>query len=464
MSISPDSTNQRRRLPGSDAPAQAPSGRGLPRHLLGKLATTPTHPAITVGETLLLPLLAVVLGLAFAPQDPLLTQAAFPWPWLVPVVLALRYGPLAGLGGASVLLACWLGLNVGHWDVFPQLYFLGGLILVMLVGEFSSLWQARARRAETLQLYLDQRLEHLVRQHYLLRLSHDQLEQELIARPMSMRDALKELNQAGQDAHGAGPTPQQLLRVLSQFCQLECAAIHPVRDARPEAQPAAILGACDGLKADDPLVQQALRTGQLCHINQAVSAQQDTLYLVAAPLVDLAGDMYGLLVVRDMPFFALQQESLQTMQLLLCYYTDSLSMQRLAQPIVSQVADCPPRFAFELQRLAHMHRETQVPSVVVALEFRPQALKQDLPEQIMRLRRELDEVWPIEGPERQVLAVLMPLGTSGTAEGYVRRLEAWMQHRSQQSLAEAGIFTHVLPLDGEAPLRTVERLRALAHA
>ncbi|MBS0291304.1 MAG: PelD GGDEF domain-containing protein [Proteobacteria bacterium] len=464
MDTPSDSPGLRRKMAEADASPPTRQGMGLPRHLLGRLATAASHPVITVGETLLLPLLALALGLAWAPQDPLQTQAAFAWPWLAPVVLALRYGPMAGLGGASVLLACWLALNLGNWAAFPQLYFLGGLILVMLVGEFSSLWQARARRAETLQLYLDQRLEHLVRQHYLLRLSHDRLEQELISRPMSMRDALVALHHAGQEGSGDDLPPQALLRLLSQYCQLECAALHAVSERQVGAQPAASIGAYTGLQADDPLVRQALETGQPCHVSQAATARQDTRYLVAAPLTDLTGDIYGLLLVQNMPFFALQEETLQTLQLLLGYYTDGLARNALARPIVQRYTDCPPPFAFELQRLAHMHKSTQVPSIVVALEFQQRALARDLPAQIQRLRRELDEIWLMVASERQVLAVLMPLGNAATAEGYIRRLEDWMKHKSQQSLAQAGIFPHVVPLDSALPVRTVERLRAIADA
>ena len=157
------STTRRQIAHQADGPL-AGNGKALhlPVHLLGKLATTSTRPTVMAGETLALPLIALALGLLWAPEDPLQARGAFPWPWLAPVVLALRYGPMAGLGGACVLLAGWLALNLGHFDAFPQMYFLGGLILVLLVGEFSSLWHARTRRAETLQLYLDQRLEHLV--------------------------------------------------------------------------------------------------------------------------------------------------------------------------------------------------------------------------------------------------------------------------------------------------------------
>ena len=187
-----------RPLPGTTAPSGsgAPAFTGSP---LGKLTAVGDRPVIVLMETILVPLIAVVLGFALNPDDPLGIHAEFHWSWLAPIIVALRYGPLAGLGAAAVLLAGWFLLNLGHVEQFPQIFFLGGLITVMLVGEFSSLWRARTRRAEAVQFYLDQRLEHLIRQYYLLRLSHDRLEQELIGRPMSMRDALKTLHDLGSN-------------------------------------------------------------------------------------------------------------------------------------------------------------------------------------------------------------------------------------------------------------------------
>ncbi|MBS0405388.1 MAG: PelD GGDEF domain-containing protein [Proteobacteria bacterium] len=436
----------------------------LPPHLLGKLTTTAGHPVAMVAEIIALPLLAVALGYLWARQDPLQVTGEFPWAWLAPLLLALRYGPLAGLGGSAVLLAAWWALNPGRLGSFPQMYFLGGLILVFVAGEFSSFWRTRTRRAETVQMYLDQRLDHVVRQHYLLRLSHDRLGRELIGRPMSMHDALATLRDTGGDGASGEQGAQALLRLLAQYCQLDCAALHSVVEGQLVAEPAAVLGVYQGLHADDPLVRQALETRKLCHISQAVTAQQSSRYLVAAPLLDLADEVYGLLLVQDMSFFALHTENLQTLKLLLGYYTDGLSMNALAQPIVQRCPDCPTRFAFEIQRLAHLQASADVPSVVVALELQPAARAQDLAQQILRLRRELDETWLIDTPTRQVLALLMPMGDGTSAEGYIARLEDWLQQKSQQSLAEAGVFPHVLPLDGAQPTRTVERIHALAHA
>ncbi len=443
----------------NDAPPQRKPGfSGSP---LGKLGVGGDLPYLVALESLLVPGIAVALGMLVSPQDPLGTHADFHWAWLAPVIVALRYGPVAGLGAAAILLLAWVALNLSHMDQFPQVFFLGGLITVMLVGEFSSLWRARTRRAEAVQFYLDQRLEHLIRQYYLLRLSHDRLEQELIGRPMSMRDALKTLRGLG----AAGDDAQILLRLLAQYCQISSAALYPVHDDRIEKTAVATIGSPVGADTKDPLLAQALETRTLCHVVQATVRQEATRYLVAAPLLDIGGEVYALLLIDELPFFALQDENLQTINLLLGYYTDGLSTQALAAPLLGKVPACPPEFAFELQRLWRMHENTQVPSIVVALEFNQEAIRRDLPQQFLRLKRLMDESWAIEGEKRQILAVLMPLGESSTAEGFIARLEEWIHRKESTSLAQAGIYPHQLPLAASGgPLPMLQKLQQLAHA
>lgn len=451
----------RRQLPGNAGPLlpDQAMAKWRPATLLGKLVINDARPIVKLSEILLLPLMALVLGFAWNPDDPLWSHSSFPWSWLAPVLLALRYGPLAGLGGACVLLAGWLAFSGGDYRNFPQLFFLGGLILVMLVGEFSSLWLARTRRAEVLQQYLDQRLEHLVRQHYLLRLSHDRLALELIGRPISMRDALATLQAVGADVRG----PETLLKLLAQYCQLETAALFPVVQDQPGSAALAQLGDFGEVHPGDPLIQQAMETRRLCHISQAAEAEKVSRYLVAAPLLDLGGDVYGVLVVANMPFFSLQNENLQTINLLLGYFTDGLSMQTVAQPIVSALPQCPLSFAFETMRLTHVRQTTGLTSVVVTLEFVPRAVENMLPQQISQLKRELDELWLIEAPQRHVLAVLMPLGDESTARGYITRLETWAQQKSGHDLASAGVFPRILPLDTADPLSLLQGIERLAH-
>lgn len=431
------------------------------------LTSASANPIAVVAESIVLPLVACVIGFTVDPADPLGIHAGFPWVWFAPVLLALRYGVLSALGGAGIVLAAWFWLYGGGPEHFPKWTFLGGLILIMLVGEFSSVWLARTRRAETVQFYLEQRLENLTRQYYLLRLSHDRLEQDLISQPMSMRDALRVLHNVPENAHLDPAGSETLMRVLAQYCQLETASLHDIDEqGQAKADPVACIGLNTPLAAADPLVKQALETGLLTHIGQATPEQRrQTRYLIAAPLANLHNTLFGLMVVEKMPFFSLQDETLQTINLLLGYYSDGLSMHALAAGIRSRHPECPLNFAFELQRLWHLQQATNLSSVVVALEILPRAIEMDIPQQLQRLKRALDENWQMQGKGRRLLATLMPIGTRAAAEGYIARIEEWARQREGQTLPQLGIFPHVLVLGEDGPPeQVVERLEQLAHA
>ena len=60
--------------------------------------------------------------------------------------------------------------------------------------------------------------------------------------------------------------------------------------------------------------------------------------------------------------------------------------------------------------------------------------------------------------------LLRSVGDAATAEGYIARLESWMHQKNDQSLAEAGVFAHVVALDSNAPIETVRHIHGIAHA
>lgn len=425
-------------------------------------------PWAVAGETAILPLLAVAIGIWLNPLDPLWINASFPWVWFAPVILAMRYGPFPGLGGAAVLLLAWLSFNASGWVVgeFPKLNYLGGLILVMLAGEFSSVWLARARRAEGVQAYLDQRLEYLTHQYYLLRLSHDRLEQDLIGRPMAMRDALASLQslirEQGAAAASSLPGAQGLLRLLAQYCQLEIATIHAASDGEITAEPVATIGQGQNngqLDGDDPLLREAIEAGTLSHLAAALAAGRSPgSYAIAVPMITFDEQLIGVLAVERVPFFALGEEMLQTLNLLVSYYVDGLDERKLAAEIQSEFPACPDDFAAELQRLWRVRQGSLSSSIITVLEFLPRPELDYLALQIGRQRRALDVSWLIDSPQRKVLVTLMPLAGAAAAEGYIARIEEWVRQKSGCTLSEAGVFPHLLPIDETAPLPLLEQL------
>lgn len=430
-----------------------------------------SNPWAVIGETLMLPALAVGIGIWVNPLDPLWIGGSFPWVWLAPMLLALRYGPFPGLAAATLLFLGWLFFNDTAWigGEFPKLFFLGGLITVMLCGEFSSLWVARARRAETTQAYLDQRLEFVTHQYYLLRLSHDRLEQDMISRPMSMRDALTTLRGLTLAKDGPLPGADGLLRLFAQYCQLEVAALYLAQGEALVASPVASLGQPAPLDRADPLLVRALENDALWHVQSLQAGGPDTTpsrYLIVAPLTTLDGVRHGVLTVERLPFFALHQEMLQTLNLMLSYYTDGLAMRHLAARIQAIWPDCPVEFASELERLHRVARDSTIPSLIVALEFSHDAAGKainDMAFAIQRQKRLLDVNWLIESPARTVLVTLMPLAGDAAAEGYFARIDQLVRQQSAASMLDAGIFPHRKLVDAAPAAEQLTQLLAFCH-
>jgi hypothetical protein len=406
------------------------------------------------GETLALPMLAVALGLWLSPDDPFWVKSDFPWAWLAPVLVSLHYGTLAGVAASGVLVLAWLVLAVGGWllSPFPHLYFLGGFILVLLTGEFSGLWMRRVRRAETLSNYLNEQLKRLTEQYYLLRLSHDRLEQELLTRPLTLRDALERLGQNIQNKPLAD-SARTLLDLLAQYAQLERAALYPIRDGVLSLEPVAVLGEPFALDPLDPLVRYALDQGRLAHVRDMLD-RASSRYRVVAPVAAKGEAPTLLLVVERIPFIALDEETLLGLDLLLRYYADGLAMERLAAPLLAHYPDCPPTFALELIRLTHLASEYRVPSSLVVFHFAPEALAADLPRALSRLSRGPDLEWFVEPSAR--LLVILPLTGEAHVEGYTRHIEQWFAEHGRRQLGEAGVRLRRLSL-GEPPLTLLAR-------
>lgn len=453
------------RLPG-EKPVIRRKDETLWRRLLARFTPTGSGAGTAaLAETVAVPTLALLLAFWLNPLDPFFLRSQFAWVWLGPVLVALRYGPVPGLAGSALLFSAWfvfaeIGVALGE---LPKLYFLGWLITVMICGEFSSLWRGRVRRAESVQTYLEQRLEYLTHQHYLLRLSHDRLEQDLISRPVSMRDALvglRALAASPATTDDALPGAADLLRLVAQYCQIERAALIAVdtdgrmRDARP-----GWLGSPFELDEGDPLVRFALEHGRLAHVAlDGDAAHSGSRYLVVAPLTRLDGEACALLVVERMPFFALHDETLQMLNLLLGYYADGLSASALAAPLRARQPECPVDFAFEMARMWRVRTESGVSSALVMLSFPAGESGQDLALQIARIQRSLDVVWRVERADGARLLTLMPLAGSAAVEGYLARIDNWLTQHRGGGLDHCRVGSRISMLDREAPADLLGRL------
>lgn len=411
-------------------------------------------------ETAVITAIACALGWWAAPSDPMLLNSGFPWLWLAPVLIALRYGVMPGIFSAFGLVGNWaLFVELsGQTPDLPRAYFVGGVLLTLICGEFHAVWTNRVERRNEANAYLNERLNRLTRRYLLLRLSHDRIEQELLVKPGSLRDAMMRLREINPGTSASEPLPDidELLQLMAQYCQLESAAIYPPPQADGDqykiAPHLAVIGKPPVLRGDDPMLRKVMEQRSLVHIAE----QADATQLVVAPLLTSDDRILGILAVSHMPFFALNRENLQLLDLLLGYYADVVYSGGEAQALRQELPGCPWPFVEELVRVQRIQRRIGMASHVVVFRFGGDKAY-EIAGEVERMRRGLDVIWSVDQGDHPALAVLLPLSSGAASEGYILRIENWLKDRYGISSDQPGFSVLNLAL---ARIDAVARLRA----
>ncbi|MBV8647874.1 PelD GGDEF domain-containing protein [Paludibacterium sp.] len=403
----------------------------------------------------------VLIALRFAdPADPMLIGAGFGWVWLVPLVCALRYGLVQGVLSSLVLLGGYY-LQAPADARFPLPFFLGGMTLVLIGGQFGDTWGNKLRHMRTVTDYLNERLGVLTKSHFLLRLSHERLEHDLLSRPASLRDSLSQLRalsfqseglSQGQDDAPLKAHARRFLEVTAHACQLERAQLHAYRQGQLETEPVAAAGAPFALDRDDILLRFALEHGTLAHVqSKQLAPGIHTDYIAVAPICDAQGEMLGVLVVRHMPFMALTEENLQLMLVLCGYYADGVRHGAVSGLLLSVYPSCPHDFALDFARLVHLYGSAGVASSLVALTFAKDDAGRTLFDHVQMSRRSLDVQWVIPGADRDAILVLMPLSGESAVEGFLLRIEESMRAQFGIDFESGHVSVNTMPLPTESP-------------
>ena len=320
-------------------------------------------------ESALWPAMVVYLCWLSYPANPFYIDDGFPWPWVGPWLIALRYG--VGYGFASVV-----GLLVA-WSLFapapnfPRLYFLGGAIMTLIAGEFGSYWRMRMTRLQESLDFLNDKIERITRRLYLVKLSHDELEYEMVDRPGTLRESLIQLRvlmdhqtRSNPAQVSAMPGAQVMLDFIVQQCRVDSAAIYSVRmEPHLELTQVATAGAMDPVSPTDPIIVHALQTGHSVHLQDALMALSKRKQIIAVtPMISTQGQPFGFLAIGTMPFTSLNNENLQTIAVLLESYSDYLRLTLQANEILAEWPDAPRSLAGEFAWLNRLRLNFGQPS------------------------------------------------------------------------------------------------------
>lgn len=440
--------------PEHSAPAQPRRTTDVTRSVwqFGRLLAPSARWPVAIVETLLGTLLAITICYWLRPADPLLTGAGFPWMWLAVLVFALRYGSLVGLLSGMTLLASWFVLpGLAQEQVFPSMFFVGGFLLTIIAGHFSDIWSTRLKHMQGINSYISERLSVLTDNHFLLRVSHERLERELLAQPSTLRDAIRFL-QGQPTRHEAGealPNMATVLEFVALNCQLETASVYEVDNGALSRQAVASIGNGCRANPDDPMLRETLAHGMLVHLQELDS--QESEYLACVPMKGAHDEIRGVLLIQRMPFLAVSKDNLHLLMTLLNYYVGGLESSQLVSRVHHHVPDCPRAVALELARLAQLQSDIGVRSSLLVMAFPLNSIAESLHDEVVRQQRTMDMLWTFDTEQSRIAVMLMALTNDNGVDGYLLRLNQILQQQFGTDLAGARVAVHSRLIDCSRP-------------
>jgi hypothetical protein len=414
-------------------------------------------------ESLVLTVALPLVGYVVSPVDPFFVTASFPWLWFGPLLVALRYGIAPALSSIGLLTLLWFALVAAGQitGVFPLHFMLGGALLVLVAGQFSSVWTTRLRRTDQLSRHASERFERLSRAYFMVRHSHDRLEQNLISRPVTLRQAMMELRHLLVESGGSldAAFASKLLIIIAHYCSLSSAAIYGVNQGKPSAEPLAQCGKGAVCMEDDLLLRSALEAGTTTYkaANWLVEGEQSSC-LVAAPLRTSSAKTLGILLVSDMPFMMLHRETLQILGVLLAYAADQTEAAHSAQRILMVYPDCPLAFGAELVKMIHLRKDLDVTSMLAMIHLEPSPHLEELCLTMERQQRGLDHSWRRSLGWGVQFVTLMPFSGTAALEGYQARLNEVLTKQFNLTLQSVGITFKFALVSAEEPLEQLANL------
>ncbi len=374
--------------------------------------------------TLILPLIGYVIN----SDDPFYLTYKFPWIIFAPMLIGLRYGFLFGFGNACLLagiLALGASFDFKWIPFFPVETIIGMLLITLVSTEFYDLWQQRLRPLQFKYRHLKLRMEKFSHSYHILKVSHAKLENQLTLYAKSIRTSLLELEKRmpvleeykGDSLCGIG---KPILDIFSEYCQIQTASLFSVSENNElGSNPIASLGYPSVLSPNNQLVREAVKSGSVTSFRQIdKSFEQEAL--LAIPLVDVYQKIWGIVIVYEIPMFAMQDNTLELLSLLGGHFGDLIQRRAEASLLTKNSWG---ELEYELLRIFKDVQKSKTEAAAVVIISPDLKTYQSLISKFRSELRELDKVLTInDGFLNHVIINLLPLTDEEGLNNFISRL------------------------------------------
>ncbi|SEK42139.1 PelD GGDEF domain-containing protein [Nitrosovibrio tenuis] len=382
-------------------------------------------------EPLVITLLLPIIGYVIDASDPFFINYHFPWLIIAPLLTSLRYGFVWGITSAALLIsmiACVIYLGGPQVSFFPEEMIIGLLLLTVISAEFYESWARKINMLDYKYTHLKVRMDKFARSYHLIKASHYQLEQHLASQAKSLRLSLLDLKEKvltleqhkGEPLAGIG---ENILKILGSYMNVQMAGIYAVNEQREIGpKPVASLGQPCTLFASDPVIEEALRTGHVASIETEKNGAMAVVgVLVAIPLVDVYHKIWGMIVVNEMPLFALQESTMDFLAVLGGKVGDLI--KRRAESCCNDT-DGKKVFESRLRRILGEIKNLKTSAVTIATIISSEELQRKFLAKFQAELRGGDEILIVKDSwDRQVFLMLLPHTDENGANEFLNRIE-----------------------------------------
>ncbi len=377
-------------------------------------------------ETAVITLTIPGIGFLIDGSDPFFLNSQFPWLILSPLLLSLQYGLAYGMTSAGFFIAILSLGSYFQWafiPIFPTISIVGMLLTTLITGEYYDLWQRRQKKLEQDHQYLKTRMDEFTRIYQVLKASHSQIEQELSSQTKNLRTSLllleKQIYSIQQHPGNIfDDIGKPILEVFSAHSNIYAASLFSVNSNKVLTTKAiAYIGSPANIQISNPLVQQALISHKVVSVQN--HAEETGAALVAIPLVDVFDVVWGLVVVTEMPFFALHSSTLDLLAVMGGRIGDLLNRRSELHPSKSGWKD----FELALRRILIEIKRLHYSTVIVVTKFTSQTLGHHYIPKLLSESRGLDKTWVFENQyAHQVAIQLLPFTDNKGISSFFDRL------------------------------------------
>ena len=411
-------------------------------------------------ESVAITCITLVLGLLINRSDPFLLKGQFSWLILPPLLISLQYGFRYGISTTSFFIAI---LAIGwhlEWKIvpeFPVVIVAGMLLVTMIAADYHNRWERQQNTLRQNYNYQNVRMEGFSRTYQALSLSHAHLEQQLVSQTKSLRSSLFELEKQiftinQQSDHDANVNiGKSILSIFSGHVSIYAASLYSVSKQNGwKISPLASVGKPASIRKGNFLVKTALNSRSVASVQTQMKQADDALVVI--PLVDVFDKIWGIVVVTEMPFFALNSNTLDMLAVIGGRIGDLLNRRVESQPS----ADVWEQLEGVLLRILIEVRKHKKSAVLSAIHFASAKGAHVFIPKLLSETRALDKVWIYQNPSvDQVVFQLLPLTDSKGADGLLQRLSCPVPVNGENSAENNNVRVHRWVLDADTSVDRV---------